>query len=85
MYSPGGHLECLTQLIAAGASVDLVDVKCQTPLFVATRNKHLQCCQALLQHGADPDGDAGNMTTPLYLAFENKDVDTVLVGEIEAS
>ncbi len=42
-----------------------MDVKAQTPLFVALVNQHWDVAKVLLEHGADPNGDAKNMCTPL--------------------
>ncbi|CAG5130323.1 unnamed protein product [Candidula unifasciata] len=79
LAATGGHLQCLTYLIDAGASIDTSDVKCQTPLFVAVKNRRLECARKLLQAGASPDGDSGNSSTPLYVAFMNRDVHYVLL------
>lgn len=35
----GGNQECVQLLVAAGANIELEDVKGQTPLFVATSQK----------------------------------------------
>ena len=45
--------------------MDLVDVKAQTPLFVALVNQHWRVARLLLDHGADPNGNDRNMCTPL--------------------
>ena len=45
--------------------MDKVDVKAQTPLFVAMVNQHWECAEALLEAGADPNGNEKNLCTPL--------------------
>ena len=77
---PGGHETCLKLLIKAGADIHIVDVKGQTPLFVAVKNRRLQCARLLLQSGACPDGDVKNSSTPLNVAFMNGDINSVLVN-----
>ena len=52
-------------LLAKGAEVDNVDVKAQTPLFVAMVNQHWEAAKVLLEAGADPNGNLKNMCTPL--------------------
>lgn len=41
MFS-GGNQECIKLLLAAGAEIDAVDIKGQTPLFVASNQKKLE-------------------------------------------
>ena len=67
-------------LIKAGADIHIVDVKGQTPLFVAVKNRRLECARLLLQNGACPDGDLKNSSTPLNVAFMNGDINSVLVS-----
>ena len=43
-------------LLAAGASIDVLDAKAQTPLFVSLVNQHWECARLLLEAGADPNG-----------------------------
>ena len=45
---PAGSLSCLSVLLDHGAEVDCLDVKCQTPLFVALINQHWECGRRLL-------------------------------------
>ena len=52
-------------MLENGAQVDKVDVKAQTPLFVAMVNQHWECAEALLEAGADPNGNEKNLCTPL--------------------
>ena len=64
---PAGHLPCVEALLKAGASVDCLDVKAQTPLFVAMVNQHWSVARALLQAGADPNGSTANLCSPLSI------------------
>ena len=75
-----GHTECLIYLIKEGANINILDIKAQTPLFVAVKNKHTGCIQALLEAGADPNGDLQNLATPLYLAARDGYTDGVEVS-----
>ena len=65
---PAGHYDCVVFLVKCGAEVNIPDVKGQTPLFVAVKNKHSQCVWYLLRAGADPNGNSHNICAPLYLA-----------------
>ena len=69
-FSSAGHLECVQMLVDHGAAVDLVDVKAQTPLFVAIVNQHWECSEALLVAGADPNGSDKNLCTPLAVVAQ---------------
>ena len=60
-----GYKESIKILLENGAQVDKVDVKAQTPLFVAMVNQHWECAEALLEAGADPNGNEKNLCTPL--------------------
>ena len=60
-----GQKEVITILLENAAEVDKVDVKAQTPLFVAMVNQHWECAEILLEAGADPNGDQKNLCTPL--------------------
>ena len=51
IHETGGHSECIAALVAAGADVNLCDVKAQTPLFSAIASNHLECARLLLQAG----------------------------------
>uniref|UniRef100_A0A8B9NJE7 Ankyrin repeat and SOCS box containing 12 n=1 Tax=Accipiter nisus TaxID=211598 RepID=A0A8B9NJE7_9AVES len=62
-------------LLAHGAEVDSLDVKAQTPLFMAVSNGHQECVKVLLEAGANPVARlpewAANSVAcsgPLYLA-----------------
>jgi hypothetical protein len=40
-----GSLDCLRLLLGCSAKVDEIDVKAQTPLFVAVVNQHWECAR----------------------------------------
>jgi len=67
LAATAGHADCLTALLEAGADVECLDVKAQTPLFVSMVNQHWGCARALLQAGADPNGSAANLCSPLSI------------------
>ena len=48
--------------------MNVVDIKGQTPLFVAVKNNHIGCVRILLNAGADPNGSKDCLCTPLYVA-----------------
>ena len=54
-------------LLAAGASIDVLDAKAQTPLFVSLVNQHWECARLLLEAGADPNGSQANLCSPLSI------------------
>ena len=62
-----GNVECLVALIDAGADIECLDVKAQTPLFVALVNQHWDCAKVLLNAGADPNGSQSNLCSPLSI------------------
>ena len=45
-----------------------MDIKGQTPLFVAVKNNHTRCVHILLDAGANPNGSSDCLCTPLYVA-----------------
>jgi len=55
-------------LLEHGADVNVPDIKAQTPLTMAVKNRHLNCVHALLVAGANPNGDARSLCSPLYIA-----------------
>lgn len=57
--------------------VDSLDVKAQTPLFIAVTGKHLDCVVALLKAGADPNGSQYNNCSPVLTAAREGDVDVL--------
>ena len=62
-----GHQNCAELLIQAGAQIDILDVKAQTPLFVALVGQHWSVARALLEAGADPNGSLKNLCSPLSI------------------
>ncbi|XP_059083766.1 ankyrin repeat and SOCS box protein 12-like isoform X3 [Tigriopus californicus] len=65
LAATAGCEEAIQILLEHRADVDLVDVKAQTPLFVALVNQHWGCARLLLESGANPNGNDRNMCTPL--------------------
>ena len=66
-HFPAGHTSCVELLIQAGAKVDILDVKAQTPLFVALVGQHWAVARVLLEAGADPNGSLKNLCSPLSI------------------
>ena len=58
----------MSYLLEAGAEVNLIDIKTQTPLYVAVKKHHLGCVKQLLRAGADPNGAEQSLCTPIYVA-----------------
>ncbi|XP_022308235.2 uncharacterized protein LOC111114240 isoform X2 [Crassostrea virginica] len=71
----GGETEHVQGLIDAGAELETLDRKCQTPLFSAVFNRRKEVAQLLLENGADPEGSSKNLNTPLNIAIMHKDVE----------
>lgn len=67
----GGNQECVQLLVAAGANIELEDVKGQTPLFVATSQKKHYIMKTLLEAGANPEGSKKNRCSPLLVAVRD--------------
>ena len=65
LAATSGKLEAVEILLSHRASVDTVDVKSQTPLFVALVNQHWEIARRLLEAGADPNGADRNLCSPL--------------------
>ena len=53
MAAQEGHLECLRELVKAGANVDQANKKGVTPLNISADEGHLEVVRALLEMGAD--------------------------------
>lgn len=66
-------------LLQHGATVDMSDVKGQSPLQVAVKNGHYECAELLLQAGANPNGNSANCSSPLCIAAMNGDLEMVKV------
>ena len=69
-HVPAGHEECIQILLEAGATIDCLDAKAQTPLFVSLVNQHWSCARLLLQAGADPNGSPANLCSPLSIVCQ---------------
>jgi len=67
----GGYVDCLELLVHYGADVNVPDIKAQTPLTMAVKNRHIKCVLALLLAGANPNGDARSLCSPMYIAAMN--------------
>ena len=64
------HHIVVTQLLSAGAFINIIDDKHRTPLYAATVNDHFETMAKLLAAGADPNiGCFG--VTPLHLAADS--------------
>lgn len=66
-----GYVDCVELLVQHGADVNVPDIKAQTPLTMAVKNRHIKCVRALLVSGANPNGDARSLCSPLYIAAMN--------------
>lgn len=78
--SLNGFSDIVSELLAAGAAVDLCDDCGGYPLVSAVCNGHLRCAQALLAAGADRDRIVdlpGVTTTPLFEAVHSGDIEMV--------
>lgn len=60
-----GFKEVVEFLVESGADLDCVDVKGQTPLFVALVTQHWDCARYLLIKGANPNGSRRNLCAPI--------------------
>lgn len=67
----GGNPVCAKLLLAAGANIELEDVKGQTPLFVATSARDAPMMKVLLEAEANPEGSKKNRCSPLLLAVRD--------------
>ncbi|KAG0718407.1 Ankyrin repeat and SOCS box protein 12 [Chionoecetes opilio] len=67
----GGSEECVSVLVCAGASIELEDVKGQTPLFVATSQRKPNIMKVLLESGGNPEGSKKNRCSPLLVAVRD--------------
>ncbi|KAK4309916.1 hypothetical protein Pmani_018473 [Petrolisthes manimaculis] len=67
----GGSEECVRALVAAGADIEMEDVKGQTSIFVATSQRKPEIMKILLEAGAYPEGSRKNRCTPLLVAVRD--------------
>jgi ankyrin repeat protein len=68
-------LECVKELLAAGADVNQVTHYGWTALLTATQNRHYIIGSYLLEHGANPNIANNGGWTPLYLATDNRNIE----------
>ena len=69
--SSNGHVECVNELMAASAHVDLTDGEGSTPLSWASSNGHIECVNTLIAASATVDQTDGEGRTPLIWASNN--------------
>ncbi|HSP68955.1 MAG TPA: ankyrin repeat domain-containing protein, partial [Bryobacteraceae bacterium] len=69
-------LECVKELLAAGADVNQVTHYGWTPLLTATQNRHYKIGEYLLEHGANPNIKNNGGWSPLYLATDNRNIES---------
>jgi len=66
-----GHLQTVTLLIEAGASINVKSVDGKTALFAAVEERHDKIVRMLLHHGADTNIVSMEGTSPLFSAAFN--------------
>jgi len=69
-------LECVKELLEAGADVNQVTHYGWTPLLTATQNRHYKLAAYLLDHGANPNLKNNGGWSPLYLATDNRNIES---------
>jgi ankyrin repeat protein len=67
-----GHKDIVELLVAAGASVHVVDGSGETPLHKASSEGHRDVVELLITNGAQIDAEAKDGCTSLYLAAWNQ-------------
>lgn len=70
-----GCMECVTELVSAGADVNQKTYYGWTPLLVATQNRHYKIGAWLLDHGANPNLANNGGWNALYLATDNRNIE----------
>jgi len=73
----GGHVDCISLLLAASAAVDHRDYQGRTPLSLAAGEGHYEAARVLLGHGADAGSCDDDGQTPVHAAAVSGDVDVV--------
>jgi uncharacterized protein len=68
-------MECVKELVEAGADVNQVTHYGWTPLLTATQNRHYKIGAYLLDHGANPNIKNDGGWSPLYLATDNRNIE----------
>ena len=66
-----GNDECLSQLIAAGADVNIANNDGETPISIAAWEGNDRCLSQLIAAGADVNIADNSGQTPLYYATQN--------------
>ena len=74
-----GSLDCVRELVAAGAGVKEASVDGSSPLLVAVQNGFYDVARFLLEHGAEPNQANDKNWTPLYLAVKNRNQEITAV------
>jgi ankyrin repeat protein len=68
-------MECVKELLAAGADVNQQTHYGWTALLTATQNRHYKIGAYLLDHGANPNIKNNGGWSPLYLATDNRNIE----------
>jgi len=68
-------MECVRELLTAGADVNQVTHYGWTALLTATQNRHYKIGAYLLDHGANPNIRNNGGWSPLYLATDNRNIE----------
>ena len=63
-----GHIECLKELIAAGADLNKEDKDGRTPLYSAANQGHVECLKEIIAAGAELNKENKDGLTALYIA-----------------
>lgn len=74
-----GSLDCVRELVAAGADVKEASVDGSSPLLVAVQNGFYDVARFLLEQGGDPNQANHKNWTPLYLAVKNRNQEITAV------
>jgi len=68
-------MECVKELVEAGADVNQQTHYGWTALLTATQNRHYKIGAYLLDHGANPNIKNNGGWSPLYLATDNRNIE----------
>jgi ankyrin repeat protein len=64
-------------MVKAGADIDVVNSRGQTPLLLAVRNEDVPLARVLLNNGANPNVREPNGATPLSIAEDKANLKLV--------